>query len=208
MVRFLMAKNDILERARNRSVKTGGPDLRAMVSDNTQQSYRDVPPVDLLEESTTVCQTNEACKALVPDDGDSPIRPSFVGIMADKEKEQDTAICYTGGFAVKQVHQMCDVTSMSNWSSGASAILIDPVPKRRPQDSRYATGSPTASYFLLQSARLYLQFPILGWRNVGCSFLLTNMARHRLTDLVRSVNLSFVDWTIARSVAKRRSPET
>lgn len=74
-----------------------------------------------------MCQTNEACKAMVTDDGDSTIRPSFVGLLADKEKEQDTAVCYTGGFAVKQVHQMCDVTSMCIFGSVAAAILNDPV---------------------------------------------------------------------------------
>lgn len=50
---------------------------------------------------------------MVPDDGDSTIRPSYIALLADndKDKEEDTAVCYTGGFAVKQVHQMCDVTS-------------------------------------------------------------------------------------------------
>lgn len=48
---------------------------------------------------------------MVPEDGDSTIRPSYAALVADSDKEQDTAVCYTGGFAVKEVHQMCDVTS-------------------------------------------------------------------------------------------------
>ena len=60
---------------------------------------------------------------MVPDDGDSTIRPSYIALLADndKDKEKDTAVCYTGGFAVKQVYQMCDVTSTSA-STGSSFV--------------------------------------------------------------------------------------
>lgn len=61
------------------------------------------------------------------DDGDSTIRPGYSQLVVDSDKERDTAVCYTGGFAVKQVHQMCDVTStlmIHRIESGVSANHI------------------------------------------------------------------------------------
>ena len=61
-----------------------------------------------------VCETNDACKPLVPDDGDTPIRPSSssgLTVKYDESQQEDTAVCYKGGFVVNKMHQMCDVTS-------------------------------------------------------------------------------------------------
>ena len=55
-----------------------------------------------------VCETDDACKPLVPEDG--PYRS--LGGSGDDEPRSE-AVCYKGGFAVKEIHQMCDVTSLS-----------------------------------------------------------------------------------------------
>ena len=59
-----------------------------------------------------VCQTNEACRPLVPAGDGTTIRPSslYPGDLQE-EDDSDVAVCYKEGFAVKKMHQMCDVTS-------------------------------------------------------------------------------------------------
>lgn len=86
---------------------------------------------------------------MIPEDGDPTIRPGFSALVAENDKEQDTAVCYTGGFAVKEVHQMCDVTSKLCM---ARTCICTPLNKEtiRSQDPRYVARSSTSSYLLLQ----------------------------------------------------------
>ena len=56
-----------------------------------------------------VCETDDACKPLVPEDG----LGRSLGGSGDDDEPSSPAVCYKGGFAVKEIHQMCDVTSLS-----------------------------------------------------------------------------------------------
>jgi hypothetical protein len=61
------------------------------------------------ESARTVCTSNKACSSLVapPDASTSSL------LTAAEEVADNGAICYKGGYAVKQIYQMCDVTSAS-----------------------------------------------------------------------------------------------
>lgn len=73
-----------------------------------------------LTHSLPVCETDEACRPLVPD-GDDTIRPdSRLVAAAQGEDKRNPAVCYKGGIVVNKMHQMCDVTSMAQRLSCAS----------------------------------------------------------------------------------------
>lgn len=58
-------------------------------------------PSDDADITTTVCETNQACSALIHDDEPS----SLTG------KGSGEAVCYAEGYGIKEMFQMCDVTS-------------------------------------------------------------------------------------------------
>lgn len=53
-----------------------------------------------------MCETDEACEDLVARDPAASLRPS-----GSKDDDLDRAVCYKEGYGVKEVYQMCDVTS-------------------------------------------------------------------------------------------------
>lgn len=55
----------------------------------------------------SVCQTNQACSDLVLRDPTSMLKGK------EDNTDADEAVCYKEGFGVKEVFQMCDVTSES-----------------------------------------------------------------------------------------------
>ena len=69
------------------------------------------------------------------------------------------AVCYKGGYAVKQVHQMCDVTSQ--WFALGASMSAYPLGNRS-QDIGHATGSQAASHFHMRQTLRNLRVSILG----------------------------------------------
>lgn len=61
------------------------------------------------------------------------------GKRGDDDDADDTAVCYKEGFAVREMYQMCDVTSECQSRTSPS---LEPSAERgpfaRPQDSRHA----------------------------------------------------------------------
>ena len=80
-----------------------------------------------------VCETDDACKPLVPEDG----LGRSLGGSGDDDEPSSPAVCYKGGFAVKEIHQMCDVTSAHRSSAAradrADRKILDMLPGRPPQ---------------------------------------------------------------------------
>lgn len=60
-----------------------------------------------LVEPLLVCQTNKACSALV-------LRDPSTGLLRDEPADDSEAVCYKEGYAVKEMFQVCDVTSESD----------------------------------------------------------------------------------------------
>ncbi|GAA5914974.1 putative ATP-dependent permease ADP1 [Sporobolomyces salmoneus] len=64
-----------------------------------------------------VCETDEACEALIDRDHDRLIKGS-------DDTDDDKAVCYKEGFGVKEMYQICDVTNRK---------ILDMLPGRPPQ---------------------------------------------------------------------------
>ncbi|GAA5979551.1 hypothetical protein JCM5350_004931 [Sporobolomyces pararoseus] len=64
-----------------------------------------------------VCETDQACEALIDKDRDRLVRGS-------DDEDMDRAVCYKEGFGVKEMYQMCDVTNRK---------ILDMLPGRPPQ---------------------------------------------------------------------------
>ena len=76
-----------------------------------------------------VCESNDVCKPLIPSSGSSMLGVTrstsvFATADGDQEDQPDTAVCYKGGYGVKNVHAMCDVTNRK---------ILDMLPDRPPQ---------------------------------------------------------------------------
>ncbi|KAK4051863.1 FAD-dependent urate hydroxylase [Microbotryomycetes sp. JL201] len=70
-----------------------------------------------------VCETDEACTELALRDPNTMMLPKGGGTNGD-DKEADAAVCYKQGYAVREMHQMCDVTNRK---------ILDMLPGRAPQ---------------------------------------------------------------------------
>lgn len=53
----------------------------------------------------SVCETDKACENLVNRDSLS------TGLIGGQNQNDDGAVCYKEGFGIKEMFQMCDVTS-------------------------------------------------------------------------------------------------
>ncbi|KAM0788368.1 hypothetical protein ACM66B_001508 [Microbotryomycetes sp. NB124-2] len=75
-----------------------------------------------------VCETDEACTDLALRDPSTmqllPKGGSSSGGGSRDDSDQDTAVCYKQGYAVREMHQMCDVTNRK---------ILDMLPGRAPQ---------------------------------------------------------------------------
>ncbi|KAG0144632.1 hypothetical protein CROQUDRAFT_659689 [Cronartium quercuum f. sp. fusiforme G11] len=101
-----------------------------------------------------VCETDQACSALVPPVDRHTGRPMYAGSLADEgnETESSDAVCYKGGFAVRKNHQMCNVTNRK---------ILDMLPDRPPQVSFTCDMNTAACQF---------QFWIGGIESFYCAF--------------------------------------
>jgi hypothetical protein len=59
-----------------------------------------------------VCQSDKACAAFSPMGEQNPTLAAAEG---QGDEDDNGMVCYKGGLAIQQNHQMCDVTSRSLW---------------------------------------------------------------------------------------------
>ena len=85
-----------------------------------------------------VCQTDQACVNLVPRDDSGHSAPDSDSDLPGA----NGAVCYKGGYGVKGIHQMCDVTSAFLLALGmhiakgfcsSDRKILDMLPDRKPQ---------------------------------------------------------------------------
>lgn len=67
-------------------------------------------------EPRTVCESDEACEDLITRDPASSLR----GGGSTVDDDLDQPVCYKEGFGVKEMYQMCDVTSESSPNARAN----------------------------------------------------------------------------------------
>jgi len=77
-----------------------------------------------------VCETDQACSALIPPIDDSTGRPYHHSVRSlsipKSPSNKSEAVCYKGGYTVKESYQMCNVTNRK---------ILDMLPGRPPQAS-------------------------------------------------------------------------
>ncbi len=65
---------------------------------------------------SSVCETNKACASFSPLGVENPSLRTDSPDSEDQDDETNGMVCYKGGLAIQQNHQMCDVTS--EWEQG------------------------------------------------------------------------------------------
>ena len=103
-----MEEIDFREREMNVTAMRGGVDLIATVSAAAAAQRDDTDGDDVV----IVCETNQACSALISDEPNS------------LKEDGSEAVCYAEGYAVKEMFQMCDVTSESSRRRRVVVVVV------------------------------------------------------------------------------------